>query len=79
MIPSISSKLDAEQNKELSSANNLVKLNNEDEISFTKIKNRRGHKTEPLGTPAFTFLNYDVHDFMTTLCLLSENYLFYQW
>ena len=72
MIPSISSKLDAEQNKELSSANNLVKLNNEEEISFTKIKNSRGPKTEPWGTPALTFLNDDMYDFMTTLCFLSS-------
>ena len=68
IIPCKSATDDAEQKRELSSANKRVKLSSDSAMSLTYIKNSRGPRTEPWGTPASTGFNVEEQDLITTRC-----------
>ena len=63
---------EAEKNSVLSSAKCLVKLSKFSDMSFTYIRNRRGPRTDPCGTPAKVDFAIDVTEFRTTLSVLFE-------
>ena len=75
-IPSVSSTFDTENAKEVSSANKRVIIIRFSAISLTYIKNNKGPKTEPCGTPAeihvHVYLGSETEDPMKTRCLLSD-------
>ena len=57
---------------ELSSAKSRVVLKRESAMSLTYIKNKRAHKTEPWGTPAFKMRVSEKDEFIKTRWLLFE-------
>ena len=68
IIPCKSAFDDAEQNRELSSVNKRVRLSSDSAISLTWIRNSRGPRTKPWGSPACTDIDVEEQDLITTRC-----------
>ena len=62
----------------VSSANNLIEHPISKTMSLINIRNRRGPRIDPCGTPAFIVSRVDSLPFIITFCFRNERYPFIQ-